>query len=138
VAAVQIAKGESESESKHDAALTSGLGCKVIGTASTDTKRGIATRAGADYVIDYTKEGWQKEVLELTGNRGVDVVYDPVGLLVPSLKCVAWNARLLVVGFAGGTIEKVPANLVLLKNVAILGVRGGETSGEQRVSEILG
>lgn len=57
----------------------------------------------------------------------MDVVYDPVGLLVPSLKVVNWNARLLVVGFAGGSIEKIPANLVLLKNVAVLGVRGGET-----------
>lgn len=64
----------------------------------------------------------------LTAGRGVDIVYDPVGLLVPSLKVVNWNARLLVVGFAGGSIEKVPANLVLLKNVEVLGVRGGETS----------
>lgn len=55
-------------------------------------------------------------------------MYDPVGLLIPSLKVVNWNARLLVVGFAGGTIERVPANLVLLKNVEVLGVRGGETS----------
>jgi NADPH2:quinone reductase len=102
----------------------------VIGTAGTPAKRAIATRAGADYVLDYTAPGWQQEVLKITGGRGVDVVYDPVGMLIPSLKCVAWNARLLVVGFAGGTIEKVPANLVLLKNVAVLGVRGGETSGE--------
>lgn len=58
----------------------------------------------------------------------MDVVYDPVGLLIPSLKVVNWNARLLVVGFAGGSIEKIPANLVLLKNVSVLGVRGGQTS----------
>jgi len=90
----------------------------------------VAARAGADYTVDYTVDGWQKRVMEITGGRGVDVVYDPVGMLIPSLKVVAWNARLLVVGFAGGTIEKIPANLVLLKNVAVLGVRGGETSGE--------
>lgn len=112
--------------------LTPGLGCKVIGTASTPTKRAVAQRAGADYVVDYTLPGWQDEVKRITSGRGVDVVYDPVGLLIPSLKVVNWNARLLVVGFAGrapgGEIEKIPANLVLLKNVAVLGVRGGETS----------
>ncbi|BEI90006.1 uncharacterized protein CcaverHIS019_0300760 [Cutaneotrichosporon cavernicola] len=111
IAAVQIAKG---------------LGCKVIGTASTDKKRNVALAAGCDYVLDYTQP-WQDEVKRISGG-GVDIVYDPVGLLVPSLKVVKWNARLLVVGFAGGTIENVPANLVLLKNVEVLGVRGGETS----------
>lgn len=90
----------------------------------------MAKRAGADWVIDYTMPKWQEQVKQITGGHGVDVVYDPVGLLIPSLKCVAWNARLLVIGFAGGTIEKVPANLVLLKNVSVVGVRGGETSGK--------
>lgn len=113
VAAVQIAKA---------------LGCTVIGTAGTAAKRAAATTAGCDHVVDYTAPDWPQRVKELTGGRGVDVVYDPVGLLVPSLKCVAWNARLLVVGFAGGTIEKIPANLVLLMNVAIVGVRGGEAA----------
>lgn len=115
--------------------LMPGLGCRVIGTAGSPEKREVARRVGCDYVLDYTQDGWQKEVLKISGG-GVDVVYDPVGLLIPSLKCVNWNARLLVVGFAGGTIEKVPANLVLLKNVAVLGVRGGETSGECSVEQV--
>lgn len=65
---------------------------------------------------------------EMTGGNGVDVVYDPVGLLIPSLKCAAWNSRLVVVGFAAGSIEKVPANLVLLKNCSITGVFWGAYS----------
>ncbi|EJT50863.1 alcohol dehydrogenase [Trichosporon asahii var. asahii CBS 2479] len=113
VAAVQIAKS---------------LGCTVIGTAGADAKRAAAKAAGCDHVVDYTLPDWPQQVKALTRDRGVDVVYDPVGLLIPSLKCVAWNARLLVVGFAGGTIEKIPANLVLLKNVSVVGVRGGEAA----------
>lgn len=93
LAAVQIAKA---------------LGCRVIGTASTDEKRKIVQqKGGADEVVDYTQDGWQKEVMRMTGGKGVDVVYDPVGMVVPSLKCVGWNARVVVVGFAAGTIEKV-------------------------------
>lgn len=63
--------------------------------------------------------------IELTDGNGVDVVYDPVGMLIPSLKCIAWNGRLVVVGFAAGNIEKIPANLVLLKNCSITGVFWG-------------
>lgn len=113
IAAVQIAKS---------------LGCVVIGTAGSESKRAAAKRAGCDHVVDYNDPAWPQRIKDLTDGRGVDVVYDPVGLLVPSLKCVNWNARLLVVGFAGGTIEKIPANLVLLKNVSVVGVRGGEAA----------
>lgn len=69
----------------------------------------------------------QKEVVKLTGGSGVDVVFDPVGKLIPSLKCVNWGARLVVVGFASGPIEKVPANLLLLKSVSIVGLYWGAT-----------
>lgn len=100
----------------------------MIGTAGTPEKRASAKAAGCDHVVDYTVPDWPQRVKDLTNGQGVDVVYDPVGLLVPSLKCVGWNARLLVVGFAGGSIEKIPANLVLLKNVSIVGVRGGEAA----------
>ncbi|KAL1413593.1 hypothetical protein Q8F55_001368 [Vanrija albida] len=105
------------------------LGCKVIAAAGSAEKLKIAVeRGGADATVDYGKEGWQKEVLKITGGAGVDVVYDPVGMLVPSLKCVNWNARLVVVGFAAGAIEKVPANLLLLKNVAVVGLHWGATA----------
>lgn len=79
----------------------------MIATAGSAAKLEVAKRFGADYGVDYTKDGWQKEVLKITGGHGADVVYDPVGMIVPSLKCIAWNGRLLVVGFAAGSIEKV-------------------------------
>lgn len=56
-------------------------------------------------MIDYRKDGWEKEVKKLTNGKGVDVVYDPVGLINKSLKCIAWNGRIVVVGFAAGSIE---------------------------------
>lgn len=114
IAAVQVAKA---------------LGAKVIAAAGSEEKRKIAIEhGGADFAIDYNKPGWQDEVKKITKGHGVDVVYDPVGLLVPSLKCIAWNGRLVVVGFAAGTIEKIPANLVLLKNVSIVGLHWGATA----------
>ncbi|GAA5900906.1 hypothetical protein JCM6882_005974 [Rhodosporidiobolus microsporus] len=101
------------------------LGARVIATASSAAKLDVAKRYGAEYTVDYGKEGWQKEVMKITGGHGADVVYDPVGLIVPSLKCIAWNGRLVIVGFAAGAIEKIPANLLLLKNVAAMGVHWG-------------
>ncbi|KAH9949003.1 alcohol dehydrogenase [Amylocystis lapponica] len=111
IAALQIAKA---------------LGAKVIAAAGSQDKLDISTRhGGADYAVNYTKPGWQKEVLKITGGKGVDVVYDPVGMIRDSLKCLAWKGRAVVVGFAGGQIEKLPLNLVLLKNVSIVGVHWG-------------
>ncbi|KAE8537740.1 hypothetical protein D1P53_005796 [Cryptococcus gattii VGV] len=119
--------------------IAKSLGCKVIAAASSDGKRQFCKdHGGVDEVVDYTKEGWQNEVKKLTGGKGVDVVFDPVGMIVPSLKCVNFNARILVVGFAGGTIEKVsyylpsssskiPANLLLLKQASAVGVYWGAT-----------
>ncbi|KZF24246.1 NAD(P)-binding protein [Xylona heveae TC161] len=70
---------------------------------------------------------WPDEVLSLTpSRRGVDIVFDPVGLITPSLKCTAWNGRLVVVGFAAGAIEKVAMNRVLLKNVSVTGLHWGQ------------
>jgi NADPH:quinone reductase-like Zn-dependent oxidoreductase len=84
------------------------LGAKVIAAASTQEKLDVSRKyGGADYVVDYSKPDWQKEVLKITGGRGVDVVYDPVGMIRDCLKCAAWKCRLLVIGFAGGEIEKV-------------------------------
>ncbi|KIM40120.1 hypothetical protein M413DRAFT_446274 [Hebeloma cylindrosporum] len=111
IAAVQIAKA---------------LGAKVIAAAGSQEKVDIAKQfGGADYGVNYSKAGWQKEVLALTKGKGVDVIYDPVGLINDSLKCIAWKGRALVIGFAAGTIEKVPMNLVLLKNISLVGVHWG-------------
>lgn len=118
LAAVQIAKAH---------------GATVIATVGTARKREIARDFGADYVIDYSDKNWPEVVKKLcaekrTGNGkgGVDIVYDPVGMIETSLKCVAWNARLLVIGFAAGKIEKVALNRVLLKNVSIVGLHWGQ------------
>ncbi|KAK4705243.1 NADPH:quinone reductase, partial [Phenoliferia sp. Uapishka_3] len=120
------------------------LGATVIATASA-SKLDVCKRFGADNVLDYNQDGWQKKVMEITKGHGADVVYDPVGMIVPSLKCVAWGARVVVVGFAAGAIEKVsftpappfassdlvlnsikiPANLILLKSIAVTGVFWG-------------
>ncbi|ODO08766.1 alcohol dehydrogenase [Cryptococcus wingfieldii CBS 7118] len=109
--------------------IAKAVGCKVIAAASTDAKRQFCVdKGGVDEVVDYTKDGWQNEVKRITGGRGVDIVYDPVGLVIPSLKCVAANARILVIGFAGGTIEKIPANLLLLKQASAVGVYWGATT----------
>lgn len=87
---------------------------------------------GADHVLDYSTPDWPTRVLGLTGGKGVDVVFDPVGLIEVSTKCIAWNGRLLVIGFAGGKIEKVALNTVLLKNVSIVGIHWGLYAEKER------
>lgn len=105
------------------------LGCIVIGTASSPRKLAVARQYGCDFVIDYTKDDWAKEVLKVTGRRGVDVVYDPVGLVGESIRCTAHFGRILLIGFAGreGDMEKVAMNRLLLKQIQVIGYRYGET-----------
>ncbi|OAA62114.1 Alcohol dehydrogenase superfamily, zinc-containing [Cordyceps fumosorosea ARSEF 2679] len=111
LAAVQIAKA---------------FGATVIATASTPRKLDVAKRFGADHVLSYNDPSWPAQVKELTPeSRGVDIVYDPVGLVDKSTKCVAWNGRILIIGFAGGAIEKVAMNKVLLKNISLVGLAWG-------------
>ncbi|RYP05091.1 hypothetical protein DL764_004052 [Monosporascus ibericus] len=111
LAAVQVAKA---------------FGATVIATAGTERKREVARAFGADYVVDYRDPGWPELVRKLTPRgRGVDIVYDPVGMVDKSTKCVAWNGRILVVGFAAGAIEKVAMNKVLLKNISLVGIHWG-------------
>ncbi|CRK21239.1 Quinone oxidoreductase-like protein 2 like [Verticillium longisporum] len=104
------------------------MGCRVIGTAGSADKCAVARKYGAEACINYSDEKeWWKRVLDLTGGEGVDVVFDPVGLLNLSLKCTAHFGKLLIVGFAGGEIENVPANRLLLKQASLIGYRFGET-----------
>jgi NADPH:quinone reductase len=111
LAAVQIAKA---------------FGATVIATAGTEHKLDIAKRFGADYAINYRDKSWPDKVRSLTpDSRGVDIVYDPVGLITLSTKCIAWNGRLIVVGFVGGEIEKVATNRILLKNISVVGIHWG-------------
>lgn len=109
--------------------IAKALGAKVIAAAGSQSKLDIVKKyGGADYTIDYTKPGWQKEVLKITNGKGADVIYDPVGMITDCLKCIAWKGRAIVVGFAAGKVEKVPMNLVLLKNISLVGIYWGAYS----------
>jgi len=103
------------------------LGARVIATAGGADKCAIAAKHGADETIDYKAQDVRERVKALTSGRGADVVYDPVGgdIFEASLRAVAWNARLVVIGFAAGTVQQIPANILLVKNVDVLGFYWG-------------
>src|SRR5258708_1238721 len=99
------------------------MGATVIASAGGADKLVAAKAAGANYLIDYRTEDLRAKVLELTGGRGADVIYDPVGgdAFNVSLRCVAPEGRLIPMGFASGTIPQIPANILLVKNVTVIG-----------------
>jgi len=103
------------------------LGARVIAAAGGPEKLGIAREHGADELIDYRQESIRDRVRALTDGKGVDVVFDPVGgdAFDQALRAVNWEARMLVIGFAGGRIQAVPANLILVKNISVIGVVWG-------------
>jgi NADPH2:quinone reductase len=107
--------------------LGKALGAKVIATAGADDKLEICRAAGADHAINYKTADWVAEVKKATGGKGADVIYDPVGgdVFEQSLKCIAWEGRLLVIGFASGKIPELKMNRVLLKNIAVVGLFWG-------------
>lgn len=108
--------------------IAKAIGCFVIATASTPEKLQVCKRFGADVAINYTDPEWLEEIKKASLGKGCDVIFDPVGLVEKSLKVAAWNARILVVGFAGGQIEKIATNKVLLKQCSRMGVFwGGNT-----------
>lgn len=103
------------------------MGARVIAAASSREKLDLAGRYGATEFIDYTRDSLKARMKEITGGTGADVIYDPVGgdLFDECMRSVAWKGRVLVVGFASGTIPKVPVNLALLKGCEIVGVFWG-------------
>jgi NADPH2:quinone reductase len=103
------------------------LGARVIAAAGGTDKLAVARSRGADELIDYRTESLRDRVRELTGGKGADVVYDPVGgdAFDQALRAVNWEARMLVIGFAAGRIQAVPANLILVKNISVIGVVWG-------------
>ena len=103
------------------------FGAKVIAAASSDEKLEFARRAGAYEFINYSQVSLRDAVKELTGGKGVDVVFDPVGgeLAQQALRSLAWHGRYLVIGFACGDIPQFPANIALLKEASITGVWWG-------------
>ena len=110
VAAVQIGKA---------------MGARVIAVASSEEKRAIAREAGADVVLGY--DNLKEALKEATGGKGVDVAFDPVGGAAFDVlsRSMAWDGRLLVIGFASGEIPKLPVNLTLVKSYAVVGVFWG-------------
>jgi len=104
------------------------MGARVIACASTAEKLAVCREHGADDTINYATEDLRERIKALTGGKGPDVVYDPVGgpYTEPALRSIAWRGRLLVVGFAAGDIPKIPLNLTLLKGCEIVGVYWGE------------
>ncbi len=104
------------------------FGARVIAAASTDEKLEIAKQHGADELVNYGDGVLKDKVKELTGGKGADVIYDPVGgdLFDQCARCINWKGRLLVVGFASGTIPKYPTNLALLKGCQLVGVFWGD------------
>lgn len=100
------------------------MGAQVIAAASTPEKRAFATTLGATHAIDTSADAFRDRIKEITGGRGVDVVYDPVGGALTELafRSLAWRGRHLIVGFAAGTIPALPVNLALLKGASLVGV----------------
>ena len=102
------------------------LGAKVIATSASEAKRNILKDYGADHVLP--DMGFRETVKELTGGRGADVIYDPVGgdVFDESVRCIAFDGRLLIIGFTSGRIPSVNVNMPLIKGFSVIGVRAGE------------
>ena len=111
------------------------LGARVIAAAGGPEKLAVAREHGADELIDYRAESIRDRVRELTGGLGADVVFDPVGgdAFDQALRAVNWEARMLVIGFAAGRIQAVPANLILVKNISVIGVVWGAQAARDPV-----
>ena len=113
------------------------MGARVIACAGGPEKLAIAQERGADYLIDYSREDIRERVKAITGGRGAEVVYDPVGgdAFDAALRSIAWGGRILVIGFASGKVPQAPANILLVKNVEVIGFYWG--SYQQRKPELL-
>jgi NADPH:quinone reductase len=120
------------------------LGATVIAAASSEQKLAVAKAKGADHLVLYAREPFREAVKRITDGQGADVVFDPVGgeVFENSQRCIAWGARILVIGFTGG-IGLARTNLLLIKGASVLGVRAGEAvrknpaSGVARIKQLL-
>jgi NADPH:quinone reductase len=103
------------------------MGARVIACAGGAEKLDVAQEHGADHVIDYSCEDIRERVKTITGGRGADVIYDPVGgdVFDASLRSIAWEGRIIIIGFASGRIPQVPANIALVKNIDVIGFYWG-------------
>ena len=107
--------------------LGKALGATVVTTAGSDEKVEVCRRLGADHAINYKTQDFVEEVKKVTGGRGADVIYDPVGgdVYDRSTKCIAFEGRIVVVGFTSGRIPQAAANHVLVKNYSVVGLHWG-------------
>ena len=108
------------------------LGCRVIGTVGSEAKANALRenlKGVVVGVVRYDNDGWEKEVVKMAGGEGVDVVYDTVGLVLSSIRCIKFGGKIVIAGFAGrdGKLEELKMNRVLLKNAKLLGYRFGES-----------
>lgn len=108
-------------------------GAKVIATGGRDDKLAVVSARGVDHVINYALPdgrlgGFRDQVKQLTGGKGADVIYDPVGgdVFDESMRCVNWGGRILTIGFTSGRWPQAPVNLILIKQISVIGVRAGE------------
>ena len=122
------------------------MGARVIAAASSDEKLAVCKQYGADEVINYATEDLKERIKTLSGGKGVDVIYDPVGgeYSEAALRGMAWGGRFLVIGFAAGDIPRIPLNLTLLKSCSIVGVFWGAFTerepkqNQENVRQLLG
>jgi NADPH2:quinone reductase len=107
--------------------LGKAAGATVIATAGSDEKTAVCRELGADHAINYKTQDFAEEVKGLTGGRGADVIFDPIGgdVFDRSTKCVAFEGRIVVVGFTSGRIPQAAANHVLVKNYSVVGLHWG-------------
>jgi NADPH:quinone reductase len=103
------------------------MGATVIAAASSEEKLALARAHGAEHAINYREDDLRERVKALTDGRGADVIFDPVGgeVFDQSLRCINWEGRILVVGFASGSIPTLPVNLALVKNMSVVGIYWG-------------
>ena len=103
------------------------IGASVIATARGEDKLAVARAHGADHVLDSEDPDLKDRIRELTAGRGADVIYDPVGgaMFDASLRAIAWEGRIVIVGFASGSVPQIPANVLLVKNASVLGFYWG-------------
>jgi NADPH:quinone reductase len=103
------------------------MGARVIACARGPEKLAIAQQHGADHLIDYSREDIRERVKSITAGHGADVIYDPVGgdVFDACLRSIAWGGRMIVIGFAAGRVPQIPANIVLVKNIDVIGFYWG-------------
>jgi NADPH:quinone reductase len=122
------------------------LGARVIAAASSAEKLAVCRAHGADETIDYAAEDLRARLKAIAGDKGVDVVYDPVGgpYAEPAIRSTGWRGRYLIIGFANGEIPRIPLNLMLLKGSSLVGVYWGDwtrrepTAAAAGMAELLG